>query len=52
MNRLTYAKSNNPSTVVIVATEPFPTSVRGHTMGFIAAWSKAGAAIGTQVGHA
>lgn len=32
-----------------MATEPFPTSVRGHTMGFISAWSKAGAAIGTQV---
>lgn len=34
-----------------MATEPFPTSVRGHTMGFIAAFSKAGAAIGTQVIH-
>ncbi|KAM0267278.1 hypothetical protein ACHAPA_006058 [Fusarium lateritium] len=45
----TFVKVNNLSTVVIVATEPFPTSVRGHTMGFIAAWSKAGAAIGTQV---
>jgi MFS family permease len=37
------------STVVITATEPFPTSIRGHTMGFISACSKAGAAIGTQV---
>ncbi|XEV01213.1 hypothetical protein FSHL1_006500 [Fusarium sambucinum] len=37
------------STVVIMATEPFSTSVRGHTMGFISAWSKAGVAIGTQV---
>jgi hypothetical protein len=42
--------ANITSTVGITATEPFPTSIRGHTMGFISAWSKAGAAIGTQVG--
>lgn len=39
------------STVIITATEPFPTSIRGHTMGFISACSKAGAAIGTEVSH-
>ncbi|TPX09137.1 uncharacterized protein E0L32_001600 [Thyridium curvatum] len=38
-----------PLFVVLYATEPFPTSVRGHTMGFISAFSKAGAAIGTEV---
>lgn len=37
------------STVVLTASECFPTSIRGQMMGFIAAWSKAGAAIGTQV---
>lgn len=37
------------STVVLTASESFPTSIRGQMMGFIAAWSKAGAAIGTQV---
>ncbi|KAI6757903.1 hypothetical protein HG531_003728 [Fusarium graminearum] len=46
---LTLGEVGPGSTVVIMATEPFPTSVRGHTMGFISAWSKAGAAIGTQV---
>ncbi|KAF4993706.1 hypothetical protein FGRMN_6283 [Fusarium graminum] len=46
---LTLGEVGPGSTVGIVSTEPFPTSVRGHTMGFIAAWSKAGAAIGTQV---
>lgn len=37
------------STVVLTASECFPTAIRGHLMGFVAAWSKAGAAIGTQV---
>lgn len=37
------------STVVLCASECFPTSIRGQMMGFVAAWSKAGAAIGTQV---
>ncbi|QGI83553.1 hypothetical protein CEK25_010282 [Fusarium fujikuroi] len=46
---LTLGEVGPGSTVVIVATEPFPTSVRGHALGFISAWSKAGAAIGTQV---
>ncbi|EXJ95778.1 hypothetical protein A1O1_00902 [Capronia coronata CBS 617.96] len=46
---LTLGEVGPGSTVAIVSSEPFPTSVRGHTTGFIAAWSKAGAAIGTQV---
>ncbi|KAH4216457.1 hypothetical protein HBI06_231180 [Parastagonospora nodorum] len=46
---LTLGEVGPGSTVVITATEPFPTSVRGHTMGFISAFSKAGAAIGTEV---
>ncbi|KAK3208957.1 hypothetical protein GRF29_69g261364 [Pseudopithomyces chartarum] len=46
---LTLGEVGPGSTVVITATEPFPTSVRGHTMGFISACSKAGAAIGTEV---
>lgn len=37
------------STVVLTASECFPTSIRGQMMGFISACSKAGAAIGTQV---
>lgn len=37
------------STVVITASECFPTSIRGQMLGLIAAISKAGAAIGTQV---
>ncbi|KAJ6160312.1 hypothetical protein N7470_003708 [Penicillium chermesinum] len=37
------------STIVLTASENFPTAVRGHAVGFAAAWSKAGAAIGTQV---
>ncbi|KAJ4390185.1 hypothetical protein N0V93_007659 [Gnomoniopsis smithogilvyi] len=37
------------STVVLTASECFPTAIRGQLMGFVAAWSKAGAAIGTQV---
>ncbi|KAJ4291687.1 hypothetical protein N0V90_009582 [Kalmusia sp. IMI 367209] len=46
---LTLGEVGPGSTVVISATEPFPTSIRGHTMGLISAFSKAGAAIGTQV---
>lgn len=37
------------STVVLAASECFPTSIRGQMMGLISAFSKAGAAIGTQV---
>lgn len=37
------------STVVLTASECFPTSIRGQMMGLISACSKAGAAIGTQV---
>ena len=40
---------NARSTVVLTASECFPTSIRGQMMGFVSAWSKAGAAIGTQV---
>ncbi|KAL2883310.1 hypothetical protein SGCOL_000989 [Colletotrichum sp. CLE4] len=36
-------------TVVLIASECFPTSIRGQMMGLISAFSKAGAAIGTQV---
>jgi MFS family permease len=46
---LTLGEVGPGSTVIITATEPFPTSVRGHTMGFISACSKAGGAIGTEV---
>lgn len=44
-------KANQPfySTVVLTASECFPTSIRGQMMGLISACSKAGAAIGTQV---
>ncbi|KAF2093224.1 MFS general substrate transporter [Rhizodiscina lignyota] len=37
------------ATVILTASECFPTSIRGQMMGFVSAWSKAGAAIGTQV---
>lgn len=37
------------STVVLNATESFPTSIRGQMMGLVAAFSKAGAALGTEV---
>lgn len=46
---LTLGEVGPGSTVVLVASESFPTSIRGQLMGFVAAWSKAGAAIGTQV---
>lgn len=46
---LTLGEVGPGSTVVITATESFPTSIRGQMMGLVAAWSKAGAAIGTQV---
>jgi MFS family permease len=46
---LTLGEVGPGSTVVLVATESFPTSIRGQMMGFVSAWSKAGAAIGTQV---
>jgi MFS family permease len=46
---LTLGEVGPGSTVVITATESFPTSIRGQMMGFVSAWSKAGAAIGTQV---
>jgi MFS family permease len=46
---LTLGEVGPGSTVVLTATESFPTSIRGQMMGFVSAWSKAGAAIGTQV---
>ncbi|KAH7035735.1 major facilitator superfamily domain-containing protein [Microdochium trichocladiopsis] len=46
---LTLGEVGPGSTVVLGATEPFPTAVRGQIMGLISAFSKAGAAIGTQV---
>lgn len=46
---LTLGEVGPGSTVVLTASESFPTSIRGQMMGFVSAWSKAGAAIGTQV---
>ncbi|KAF7553980.1 hypothetical protein G7Z17_g3217 [Cylindrodendrum hubeiense] len=46
---LTLGEVGPGSTVVLLASESFPTSIRGQMLGFISAWSKAGAAIGTQV---
>lgn len=46
---LTLGEVGPGSTVVLAASECFPTSIRGQMMGFVSAWSKAGAAIGTQV---
>jgi len=34
---------------ILISGEVYPTSLRGHMLGFSAAWGKAGAAIGTQV---
>ncbi|KAF8211841.1 inorganic phosphate transporter [Mycena galopus ATCC 62051] len=34
---------------ILIAGEVYPTALRGHFVGFSAAWGKAGAAIGTQV---
>ncbi|KAJ5704302.1 hypothetical protein N7493_011440 [Penicillium malachiteum] len=46
---LTLGEVGPGSTIVLTASENFPTAVRGHAVGFAAAWSKAGAAIGTAV---
>lgn len=46
---LTLGEVGPGSTVVLMASECFPTSIRGQMMGFVSAWSKAGAALGTQV---
>lgn len=46
---LTLGEVGPGSTVVLTASECFPTAIRGQMMGLVAAWSKAGAAIGTQV---
>ncbi|UNI22740.1 hypothetical protein JDV02_008603 [Purpureocillium takamizusanense] len=46
---LTLGEVGPGSTVFLTSSECFPTSIRGQMMGFIASWSKAGAAIGTQV---
>lgn len=46
---LTLGEVGPGSTVVLAASECFPTSIRGQMMGLVSAWSKAGAALGTQV---
>ncbi|KAI6950615.1 major facilitator superfamily transporter [Hortaea werneckii] len=46
---LTLGEVGPGSTVVLLSSECFPTSIRGQMMGFIAACSKAGAAIGSEV---
>ncbi|KAG2414786.1 hypothetical protein HFD88_005974 [Aspergillus terreus] len=46
---LTLGEIGPGATIVLTASESFPTALRGHGVGFAAAWSKAGAAIGTQV---
>ncbi|KPM35556.1 hypothetical protein AK830_g11023 [Neonectria ditissima] len=46
---LTLGEVGPGSTVVLLASECFPTSIRGQMLGLISACSKAGAAIGTQV---
>ncbi|KAI9733265.1 MAG: hypothetical protein M1834_003349 [Cirrosporium novae-zelandiae] len=46
---LTLGELGPGATVVIVASESFPTSIRGQGMGLAAAMSKAGGAIGTSV---
>jgi MFS family permease len=46
---LTLGEVGPGATIVLAASESFPTALRGHGVGLAAAWSKAGAAIGTQV---
>lgn len=46
---LTLGEVGPGATIVLTASENFPTAVRGHAVGFAASWSKAGAAVGTQV---
>lgn len=46
---LTLGEVGPGSTVVLTSSECFPTSIRGQMMGLASAFSKAGAAIGTQV---
>lgn len=46
---LTLGEVGPGATIVLTASESFPTALRGHGVGLAAAWSKAGAAIGTQV---
>ncbi|KAE8154881.1 major facilitator superfamily domain-containing protein [Aspergillus avenaceus] len=46
---LTLGEIGPGSTIVLTASESFPTALRGHGVGVAAAWSKAGAAVGTQV---
>ncbi|KAK7755703.1 hypothetical protein SLS62_002314 [Diatrype stigma] len=46
---LTLGEVGPGSTVVLTASECFPTSIRGQMMGLVSAFSKAGAALGTQV---
>lgn len=46
---LTLGEIGPGATIVVTASESFPTSLRGHGVGLAAAFSKAGAAVGTQV---
>ncbi|KAI5271058.1 major facilitator superfamily transporter [Aureobasidium subglaciale] len=46
---LTLGEVGPGSTVVLASSESFPTAIRGQMMGLCSAFSKAGAAIGTQV---
>lgn len=46
---LTLGEVGPGATVMVTTSECFPTSIRGHAVGFVAAFSKAGATIGTQV---
>jgi hypothetical protein len=49
LSRGTLGEVGPGSTIVLAASESFSTALRGHGVGLAAAWSKAGAAIGTQV---
>lgn len=46
---LTLGEVGPGATIVLTSSESFPTSIRGQCLGFIAAFGKAGAAIGTAV---
>lgn len=46
---LTLGEVGPGATILVLSSEPFPTSVRGQCVGLIAAFGKAGAAVGTAV---
>ena len=46
---LTLGEVGPGATILTLSSECFPTSIRGQCLGFICAWGKAGAAIGTSV---